>query len=69
MENVAQSLQGADSADSAEDSAEDMDDQHFGEYLISYSKCAQSFSNEFLLNKSPRFTKCICGSKEVRWRK
>jgi hypothetical protein len=34
MEDVAQSLHRGDSDNSAEDSAEDMDDQHFGGYLI-----------------------------------
>ena len=54
-------------ADSAEDSAEDMVDA-FGSYLININVIGR-FQNEFLLNKSNRFTKCICRSKEAGWRK
>ena len=61
---VAQSFQ---DGDSAEDSAEYIDDA-FGAYLINKNVLGR-FQNEFLLNKSPRFTKCICRSKEDSWRK
>ena len=63
-EVVAQSFQ---DVDSAEDSSEDMDDA-FGAYLINKNVLGR-FQNEFLLNKSNRFTKCICRSKEDGWRK
>ena len=39
-----------------------------GSYLININVIGR-FQNEFLLNKSNRFTKCICRSKEAGWRK